>query len=128
MTKSQLDNRSIDTMMMEILQSLEIIRKQLPNGEIKAIQERVERIDESQAELREELKAIKRQLLDPEVGLVVRVNKNTEARLHEEEEKKDFESLCREHQELMNFKKTINKIIWIVFTAIAGIIAGMLFN
>lgn len=124
----RLENKSIDLMMTEILQSLEIIRGQLPNGELKAIQLKIESIDKSQAEMQSELKSIKKQLLDPESGLVVRVNKNTESRLNKEKEDLEHELLMREHLELMSFKKTVTKIVWIVFTAIAGIIAALLFG
>lgn len=129
---NSLGDKSIDKMMTEILQSLEIIRRQLPNGEIKAIQDRIERIDESQQETKNELKAIKKQLLDPEIGLVVRVNRNTEYRQwHEEEtkqEEKDHDKLVLEHSELMMFKKNVNRVIWVIFTTIAGLVAAMLIN
>lgn len=128
MAGSRGTNDSVDGMMNDILSALEIIKKQLPNGELKAIQERIERIDQSQEDMREDLRTIKRQLLDPEDGIIVRVNKNTEFRKKQESEEKDFDKVMEEHKEIMAFKDTATKILWIVFTAIAGIITAMVFG
>lgn len=128
MAGSRGTNDSVDGMMNDILSALEIIKKQLPNGELKAIQERIERIDQSQEDMGEDLRAIKRQLLDPEDGIIVRVNKNTEFRKKQESEEKDFDKVMEEHKEIMAFKDTVTKILWIVFTALAGIILAMVFG
>jgi uncharacterized protein (UPF0335 family) len=128
MAGSRGTNDSVDNMMNDILTALEIIKKQLPNGELKAIQERIERIDQSQEDMKEDLRAIKRQLLDPEDGIIVRVNKNTEFRKKQESEEKDFDKFMEEHKDMMSFKDTVTKILWIVFTAIAGIILAMIFG
>lgn len=128
MAGSRGTNDSVDNMMNDILTALEIIKKQLPNGELKAIQERIERIDQSQEDMKDDLRAIKRQLLDPEDGIIVRVNKNTEFRKKQESEEKDFDKFMEEHKDMMSFKDTVTKILWIVFTAIAGIILAMIFG
>lgn len=128
MAGSRGTNDSVDNMMNDILTALEVIKKQLPNGELKAIQERIERIDQSQEDMKEDLRAIKRQLLDPEDGIIVRVNKNTEFRKKQESEEKDFDKFIEEHKDMMSFKDTVTKILWIVFTAIAGIILAMIFG
>lgn len=128
MAGSRGTNDSVDNMMNDILTALEIIKKQLPNGELKAIQERIERIDQSQEDMKEDLRAIKRQLLDPEDGIIVRVNKNTEFRKKQESEEKDFNKFMEEHKDMISFKDTVTKILWIVFTAIAGIILAMIFG
>lgn len=128
MAGSRGTNDSVDNMMNDILTALEVIKKQLPNGELKAIQERIERIDQSQEDMKEDLRAIKRQLLDPEDGIIVRVNKNTEFRKKEESNEKDFDKFMEEHKDMMSFKDTVTKILWIVFTAIAGIIMAMIFG
>lgn len=128
MAGSRGTNDSVDNMMNDILTALEVIKKQLPNGELKAIQERIERIDQSQEDMKEDLRAIKRQLLDPEDGIIVRVNKNTEFRKKEESEEKDFYKFMEEHKDMLSFKDTVTKVLWIVFTAIAGIILAMIFG
>jgi len=135
-TRDSAQGATVDSMINEILAALEVIKKQLPNGELKAIQERIETLHGNQEEMKDDLRAIKRQLLDPEDGVIVRVNKNTEFRLehekdHEKEDdtfKKEYEQMMIEHREMMAFKRTASKVLWILFTAIAGIIAAMLFG
>ena len=98
------NGQEVDIMMNDILDALEVIKDKLPNGELKVIQERIETIEYAQYDMREDLKTIRRQLLDPEDGIVVRVNKNTEYRKLKEESDKEFRKVLDEHKELMSFK------------------------
>lgn len=117
---------NVDSVMNEILDALDIIKAKLPNGEIKAIQDKIASIESSQEEMRDDLRAIKKQLLDPEDGIVVRVNKNTEFRRRKEQEERDFVKIIDEHKEIMSWKATVTRILWVFFSSIAGIIATMM--
>jgi hypothetical protein len=122
------NGQEVDIMMNDILDALEVIKDKLPNGELKVIQERIETIEYAQYDMKEDLKTIRRQLLDPEDGIVVRVNKNTEYRKLKEESDKEFRKVLDEHKELMSFKSTATRVLWILFTAIIGIVVSMLFK
>lgn len=122
------NGQEVDIMMNDILDALEVIKGKLPNGELKVIQERIETIEYAQYDMKEDLKTIRRQLLDPEDGIVVRVNKNTEYRKLKEESDKEFRKVLDEHKELMSFKSTATRVLWILFTAIIGIVVSMLFK
>lgn len=122
------NGQEVDIMMNDILDALEVIKDKLPNGELKVIQERIETIEHAQYDMKEDLKTIRRQLLDPEDGIVVRVNKNTEYRKLKEESDKEFRKVLDEHKELMSFKSTATRVLWILFTAIIGIVVSMLFK
>jgi hypothetical protein len=100
----------------------------MPNGELKDIQQRIRTIETSQLDLKEELRTIKKQLLDPEDGLVVRVNKNTEYRLKKEDDEDYYDNIIQEHKELISWKNGVSKALWILFTAVAGILAKMFFD
>ena len=122
------NGQEVDIMMNDILDALEVIKDKLPNGELKVIQERIETIEYAQYDMKEDLKTIRRQLLDPEDGIVVRVNKNTEYRKLKEESDKEFRKVLDEHKELMSFKSTATRVLWILLTAIIGIVVSMLFK
>ena len=92
----------IDTLMSDMLKSLEIIKSKLPNGELKIIQEKITKIEEHQSEQSNIISQIRTQLSDPEDGIVVRVNKNTAFRKKYESEEKDRDSILSEHKELMS--------------------------
>jgi hypothetical protein len=115
-------------MMNDILDALDVIKSKLPNGELKVIQERMEGLESSQEDMHEDLRQIKKQLLDPEDGIVVRVNKNTEFRRRKEEEARTYQVILDEHKELMSWKSTVTKILWIIVTAVVGIAVGMIFK
>lgn len=120
--------QEVDTMMNYILDALKAIKEKLPNGELKIIQERIETIESSQYDMKEDLRTIRKQLLDPENGIIVRVNKNTEFRRRKEESEKEFAKIFDEHKELMAFKSTVTRVLWILFTAIAGIVVSLIFK
>jgi len=83
---------------------LDCIEKRLPNGELQ--------------EMHEMIKEIKEILLDPEDGIIVRVNKNTYWR--KEIDSDEFKALVR-------WKQTINNALYVVYTAVVGIILKLIF-
>ena len=88
----------------DILQRLESIESKLPNGELE--------------EMHGMIKEIKEILLDPEDGIIVRVNKNTFWR--KEIDSDEFKALIR-------WKQTINSALYVVYTAVVGIILKLIF-
>ena len=88
----------------DILQRLESIEGKLPNGELE--------------EMHEMIKEIKEVLLDPEDGLIVRVNKNTFWR--KEIDADEFKALIR-------WKQSINNALYVVYSAVVGIILKLIF-
>ena len=83
---------------------LDCIEKRLPNGEIK--------------EMHQNIKEIKEILLDPEDGIIVRVNKNTFWR--KELDADEFKALLR-------WKQSVTHAMWIAYTALTGIILKLMF-
>ena len=88
----------------DILKKLDCVENKLMSGELEEIHETV--------------KEIKEVLLDPEDGLIVRVNKNTFWR--KEIDADEFKALIR-------WKQTINSAIYVVYTALVGIILKLIF-
>ena len=88
----------------DILQRLESIESKLPNGELE--------------EMHGMIKEIKEILLDPEDGIIVRVNKNTYWR--KEIDSDEFKALVR-------WKQSINSALYVVYTALVGIILKLIF-
>ena len=88
----------------EICERLSCIEEKMPNGELK--------------EMHENIKEIKAILLDPEDGIIVRVNKNTYWR--RELDADEFKLLLR-------WKQNINHAMWIVYSAVLGILVKLIF-
>lgn len=122
------DNKpEITSLMKEILDELSSMKKNLPNGELKIIQLSVEELKQSQTELKKDISDLKKKLLDPDDGVIVKVNENTKFREEQEKEEKEFKAMMLEHAELVKWKGTVTKTLWIIFSALVGIFAKMFF-
>ena len=88
----------------EIIKKLECVETKLMNGELEEIHQTV--------------KEIKEILLDPEDGLIVRVNKNTYWR--RQIDTKDIE-------ELKSFKRNVTHALWGLYTLMLGVVAKLIF-
>ena len=104
----------------QLSQRLDEIETHLPNGELKVILSQLEVMMERQEKMHTDLTELKKILLNPEDGVIVRVNKNTEYRLELEEQEQRIASIIEEHNELKKFKDNITKFLWIVLTSIVG--------
>jgi hypothetical protein len=69
-------------------------------------------------EIQQTVKEIKEILLDPEDGLIVRVNKNTYWRRQID---------TRDIQELKTFKQNVTTALWGVYTLVMGVISKIVF-
>jgi hypothetical protein len=114
-------------MMLEIKNELEQMKKNLPNGELRIIQLNIEELKNSQADLKRDMSDIKRKLLDPDDGVIVKVNENTKFRLQKERSEKKYEDMLLEHAELVKWKGTVTKVLWMIFSALIGILSKMFF-
>jgi hypothetical protein len=99
----------------------------MPNGELKVIQSSIEELKHSQADIKSDVSEMKRRLLDPESGVVVRLNQNTQYIEDKKELEDYYEEIIDQHKELLSFKNTMTKAMWIVFTALVGILTKMMF-
>ena len=91
----------------------------MPNGELKALIKDVK-------DLKENMTDLKYTLLNPEEGVIVKTNKNTEFRIAMEENEKDFLAKMSEIEGLKRWKEGVTKALWIIFGTIAGILIKLL--
>ena len=88
----------------DILKKLDCVETKLMNGELEQIHQTVTEIKEI--------------LLDPEDGLIVRVNKNTYWR--KELDLDEFKALLR-------WKQGVTHAMWLVYSAVIGILVKLIF-
>jgi len=104
----------------QLSKRLDEIETHMPNGELKVILSQLEIMMDRQEKMYEDLSELKKMLLNPEDGVIVRVNKNTEYRLELEEQEQRLASIIEEHNDLKKFKSNITKFLWIILSAIVG--------
>ena len=110
----------------EILEELEFLKKKLPNGEFALLKKSVEDLHGGQETLRSSIRELKKQLLDPDNGVVVRVNRNSEFRKDSEQRgplcQQSFENMEDNVNSILGWKDNVSKALWILFTAVLGLI------
>lgn len=110
----------------EILEEIEFLKTKLPNGEFALLKKSVEDLNGGQESLKSSIRELKSQLLDPENGVVVRVNRNSEFRKDSEERgplcEKSFENMEDGVDSLLRWKEGVSKALWILFTAVVGLV------
>ena len=110
----------------EILEEIEKLKKQLPNGEFALLKKSVEDLSSGQHALKSSIRELKQQLLDPDNGVVVRVNRNSDFRKESEQRgplcQRSFEDMEDNVNSILSWKDNVSKALWILFTGIAGLI------
>ena len=111
----------------EILEAVEILKSKLPNGEITLLKKAVEDLQIGQDEIKDDISDLKERLLNPDGGIVSRVNKNSENRRYWEDRSDDVEHSFANLRGLMYWKDGVNKALWILFATIISIIVKLVF-
>jgi len=115
----------------EILEEIEFLKTKLPNGEFALLKKSVEDLSGGQEALKSSIRELKQQLLDPDNGVVVRVNRNSDFRKESEQRgplcQQSFENMEDNVNSILGWKDNVSKALWILFTGIAGIIVKILF-
>ena len=104
----------------DVLTELQEIKRGLPNGEIVLIQKSLEDLEEGQKSLKSEIRTIQKRLFNPDSGLIVEVNKNTEFKDENQQKLKDVDNL-------LSWKSNVTKALWVIYSAIIGVIIKLLF-
>jgi hypothetical protein len=106
----------------EILDEIEFLKKKMPNGEFALLKKSVEDLNNGQETLKSSIRELKQQLLDPDDGVVVRVNRNSEFRKDLKDCVESFEKMGDGVDSIMRWKDGVSKALWILFTAVVGLV------
>jgi hypothetical protein len=96
------------------------LKSDLPNGNIVNIEKSVDSIQK-------DMKEIKRTILNPESGIIVRVNKNTEWREEREEKIPFYDNKVVQFSNVLEWKRTVSKALWVLYSALVGLLIKILF-
>lgn len=102
-----------------LLMEIKHIKQHMPNGELKQMQKDME-------DLKEDISDLKYTLLNPDNGVIVNTNKNTEFRKELQGNQKEFDQQMLKITEIENWKAGVTRALWIIFGIMAGIIIRML--
>ncbi len=109
-----------------ILIEIAAMKTKLPNGELKRMEESIRDLRDDYSDIKSDISDIKYTLLNPEDGIIVRVNKNTEYRIEREDKQEYYDKIITDFEKLKDWKDGVTKALWIVFTSLVGIIGYIL--
>lgn len=115
-------------LMKQILDELGHLKTNMPNGELKHLQTTMEDLKKDQRSMKDDISDMKKKLLDPETGVVVKVNENTKFRLSEENRYEDYMKFNIDVDSLKKWQSGVNKALWIIFGAILAIALKVIFG
>jgi predicted nucleic acid-binding Zn-ribbon protein len=102
-----------------VLSEIRHIKQHMPNGELKAMQRDIE-------DMKEDMSDLKYTLLNPENGVIVNTNKNTEWRQQMQANQKEFDEQMAKIKEIENWKAGVTRALWVIFGILASVIIRML--
>jgi hypothetical protein len=115
-------------LMKQILDELNHLKTNMPNGELKHLQTSMEDLKKDQRSMKDDISDMKKKLLDPEAGVIVKVNENTKFRLAEENRYEDYMKVNIDVDSLKKWQSGVNKALWIIFGAILAIALKVIFG
>lgn len=102
-----------------VLNEIKHIKTHMPNGELKQMQT-------DMSELKEDISEMKYTLLNPENGVIVNTNKNTEYRIQLQRNQKEFDEKMLELENIKRWRDGVNRALWIIFGSLLTIIVRMI--
>jgi superfamily I DNA/RNA helicase len=115
-------------LMKQILDELSHLKSNMPLGEMKHLQSGLEDMRRDQRDMKNDLSDLKKKLLDPEEGVIVKVNENTKFRIAEENRYDDYMKINIDVDQLKKWQGGVNKALWIIFGALLVIALKILFG
>ena len=118
----------------EILDEIEKLKKKIPtaNGDFILLKKTVGDLEIGQQGLKGDIKELKERLLNPDDGVIARVNRNSDFRKDSERSgplcKKSFEDMGDSVSELTIWRDNITKVMWLLVTGIVGLGFKVIFD
>jgi hypothetical protein len=102
----------------DLLSEIKHIKTHMPNGELKQMMKDMQN-------MKEDITELKYTLLNPDNGVIVNTNKNTEYRKELQGNEDSFRSKLAEIDSIKSWKEGVTRALWIIFGIIAAIIIRM---
>jgi hypothetical protein len=95
--------------------------------EIALMKKDIETLGEDVKEINDKLDRLMVKLLDPDDGVVSRVNKNTMFRKSHDREMPQYNTIIDEFRSLQRWKSTVTKALWGLYAAVVGYVIKLIF-
>lgn len=119
-------DRSPQEMILELYDLFSSFKRRIEDPNYIQIENTLEKLMENQNEMKEEIRGLKKQLLNPFDGVIVENKKNSEFRQEQEEWKVERDKLIEEHKSLVRWKNGVVKVLIALLTASGAIVTFLM--
>lgn len=123
-----MSEKSNAELVKELIEAFTELKKKMDDPDRVSLEQSIKQLIENQNEMKDAISSIKKEILNPYNGVIVETIKNTEFRKRLEERGDLGIDLLTEHKELMKWKNTWTKAVWLLVTTVAGILAFLVTN
>jgi len=103
-------DKNAQEMVLELYELFSSFKKRIEDPNYIQIENTLTQLVDNQNEMKNEIKSLKKQLLNPFDGVIVENKKNSEFREAQEALIKEHDELIEEHKSLVRWKSSISKV------------------
>jgi hypothetical protein len=113
--------KSNEDLLKELMLAFSSLKQKMEDPNYIALDNSIKTMMENQRDMKEDVKDLKRKLLNPIDGVIVNTNKNTEFRLDYVKLQNERDELVEDVNHLKRWKAMYIKIFWTLFTGAIGV-------
>jgi len=113
--------KSNEELLKELMLAFSSLKQKMEDPNYIALDNSIKTMMENQRDMKEDVKDLKRKLLNPIDGVIVNTNKNTEFRLDYIKLQDERDELIEDVNHLKRWKSMYVKIFWTLFTGAVGV-------
>ena len=114
-------SRSNEELLKELMLAFSSLKRKMEDPNYIALDNSIKTMMENQRDMKDDVKDLKRKLLNPIDGVIVNTNKNTEFRLDWVKLQDERDELAEDVNHLKRWKSMYIKIFWTLFTGAVGV-------
>jgi len=119
-------DKNAQEMVLELYELFSSFKKRIEDPNYIQIENTLTQLVDNQNEMKDEIKSLKKQLLNPFDGVIVENKKNSEFREAQEAWLKERDDLIEEHKSLVRWKSSISKVGIAVLSSIGVVMTWVI--
>ena len=120
------NKKSSEEILKELVTAFSSLKQKMEDPNYIALSNDLRNLTQNQADMKRDLKDLKKAMLNPFDGVIVNTNKNTEFRLDYEKLQEERDKLTEDVNHLLKWKSMYIKVFWALFTAALGVITFLI--
>ena len=120
------NEKSSSQILKELVTAFSSLKQKMEDPNYIALSNEMKNLTDNQRDMKRDLKDLKKAMLNPFDGVIVKTNKNTEFRKEYEALQEERDQLQEDVTHLLKWKSTYLKVFWALFTAGLGVLTFLI--